>query len=418
VIYGTENGTDYWYDVDEVDEPDPVLWAHGKPTYLSVQGDDAFEKEEGDDLIPVYSTNLRDVLDSIPQVNVAALAGDEARHKQIMYHPQTQSRLVPTFLIGQTVPFTTTYQKPVFLVDPRQWLVLTALCPVDLTITDPQGRRAGYDPATGEVLEEIPDAVYASPGIEGQFIVVPRALAGDYQVNATGFDDGEYTLLLHRVDEGGAWLLAVFTGTITAGQTVSHTLSGFTPSIFADSFDRPDSSDLGPGWEEVAGEFDIVDGQLHATADGQNHLLLTTQTFTDTQFILESRFRGVLAGWPQAFDQACFLFGADASGQGGYRVVYAPLQGQVLLYRDDVLLDSASIVPQLGRWYQVQVERDGVGGGIAIYLDEGQGYPTQPLLEAVDATYPALGRLGAGGNAQGFDLYTDWVTAMPWEGAP
>ncbi len=44
-------------------------------------------------------------------------------------------------------------------------------------------------------------------------------------------------------------------------------LSGFIPSIFADSFNRPDSSDLGPAWEEVAGEFDIVDGQLHATAD-------------------------------------------------------------------------------------------------------------------------------------------------------
>ena len=184
------------------------------------------------------------------------------------------------------------------------------------------------------------------------------------------------------------------------------------------SFDRPDSSDLGPAWVEVAGEFDIVDGQLHATAGGQDHLLLTTQTFTDTQFILESRFRGVLAGWPQAFDQAYSLFGADASGQGGYRVVYAPLQGQVLLYRDDVLLDSASIIPQLGQWYQVQVKRDGNGGGIAVYLDEGQGYPAQPLLEAVDTTYPALGRLGAGGNAQGFDLYNDWITAMPWEGAP
>jgi len=71
VIYGTENDTDYWYSVNP---PDTVLWAHGKPTILDVNYDIDFERPEGDDLIPVYSTNLRDVLDSIPQANVEDLA--------------------------------------------------------------------------------------------------------------------------------------------------------------------------------------------------------------------------------------------------------------------------------------------------------------------------------------------------------
>ncbi|RMF27358.1 MAG: hypothetical protein D6759_17850, partial [Chloroflexi bacterium] len=251
VIYGVQNDTDHWY---EVTAPPPTGWAYGRPITLDVGQDRDFETNEGDDLIPVYSTNLKELLDSIPPENVKRLSDKPARHKQIMYHTDTQSRYVPTFLTGQAISFTTPYKRPPFLIHPGQWLVLTDLCPVNLTLTDPQGRRVGYDPATGGVLEEVPDALYTGPGVEGQFIIVPRAPAGDYQITATGFDTGEYTLLVYRVDERGAWSQAIFTGTIALSQTVTHTLEGYVPAIFADTFDRADSTDLGPGWEEVAGE--------------------------------------------------------------------------------------------------------------------------------------------------------------------
>ncbi len=286
VIYGTDWRTDHWY---EVTAPPPTGWAYGRPITLDVNYDDDFETEQGDDLIPVYSTNLKELLDSIPTENVKSLSRKAARHKQIMYHARTQSEFVPTFLTGQAIPFTTPYWQPPFLIHPGQWLVLTELCPVNLTLTDPQGRRVGYDPATGGVLAEVPDALYTGPGVEGQFIIVPRAPAGDYQITATGFDTGEYTLLVYR---------------------------------------------------------------------------------------------------------------------------------QVMLYRDDVLLDSASILPQLDQWYRVKVERDGESGEIAVYLDEGEGYPAWPLLEAVDTTYPALGRFGIGYQAAGFELYDDWVEVKPWEVGP
>ena len=190
---------------------------------------------------------------------------------------------------------------------------------------------------------------------------------------------------------------------------------GSSSGVFADDFDRPDSSDLGPLWEEVLGDFDIVSGQLHAAATGQDYLLLTAETYPANRYVGEARFRGVFTGWPAALDQAYLLFGTDDQGQGGYRIIYVPLQGQIQLYQDATLLDSVPITPQLNIWYQARILRDSTTGDIEVYLDQGQGYPDTPILQATDSTYPALGRVGAGGNAQGFDFYVDWVTVIPLE---
>jgi len=165
----------------------------------------------------------------------------------------------------------------------------------------------------------------------------------------------------------------------------------------------------------VLGDFDIVSGQLHAAATGQDYLLLTAETYPANRYVGEARFRGVFTGWPAALDQAYLLFGTDDQGQGGYRIIYVPLQGQIQLYQDATLLDSVPITPQLNIWYQARILRDSTTGDIEVYLDQGQGYPDTPILQATDSTYPALGRVGAGGNAQGFDFYVDWVTVIPLE---
>lgn len=46
---------------------------------------------------------------------------------------------------------------------PASRLSFLAAGPVDLLITDPEGRRVGVDPATGEVIQEIPDVFYYGP---------------------------------------------------------------------------------------------------------------------------------------------------------------------------------------------------------------------------------------------------------------
>ena len=72
--------------------------------------------------------------------------------------------------------------------------------------------------------------------------------------------------------------LAIFTGTVTAGQTVSHTLSSFTPALFADS------TDLGPDWVEEEGEWNIADEQLHCSVGQDGCRMATTESCDDTAF--------------------------------------------------------------------------------------------------------------------------------------
>ncbi len=187
-----------------------------------------FVTNEGDDLIPTYSMNLKLLLPDIPAGNVVTLTGDEARHKQIMYNPAYQGTHVPRILAGLApLPFTTPYAQPPFLINPAQWWSLAALCPVNLTITDPQGRRLGFDPATGGTFQEIPNAFYAAPNSpDGQFLVLSDPLPGTYQVTATGFDSDSFSLMLSQITRAGA-----FRRWTTGGNTVPGQSDTFTVQI-------------------------------------------------------------------------------------------------------------------------------------------------------------------------------------------
>lgn len=86
-----------------------------------------------------------------------------------------------------------------------------AVCPAEILVTDPQGRRTGVDPATRELLREIPGATYDEDGIsvparspcgvpdEEELEVTPKlviqsAPGGDYRVTVVGKAAGAYTL--------------------------------------------------------------------------------------------------------------------------------------------------------------------------------------------------------------------------------
>ncbi len=69
---------------------------------------------------------------------------------------------------------------------------------------------------------------------------------------------------------------------------------------------------------------------------------------------------------------------------------------------------SISLTPE-GQ-YGLRVVRDRGTGSIQIYLDQGGGYGTEPVLEANDTTYPTLGRLGWRARSKGSDFYVDWIT--------
>jgi subtilase family serine protease/PKD repeat protein len=229
VIYGEGAPiTDLKY---EVEPPRVKDWHYGQVTPATVM-----ETNLGDDLIPSVSARGDGVLD-LPAAQIARIDATPdggsidggARHVPIMYNRQTQSVWVPRFLTGMDFPVATEYKAPILQGD--NLLAVMAACPINLLVVDPQGRRLGYDPATGQVFHEIPNSVYTGPGVEPQMMLIGTAPAGDYRFTATGYGTGAYSFRADRLGPQGPVPLALFTGDTRAGQQDQHafTLAPNTP---------------------------------------------------------------------------------------------------------------------------------------------------------------------------------------------
>ena len=218
VIYGDgAPETDAWY---EVGRPGAKSWRYGAATAGTAR-----ETTAGDDLIPSFSTSL-DGLVSLPPGHEAKLdagpaAPNRARHKEIMFHPEVLGDKVPRFLTGAPFAMTTSYFPP--FVNVEKLLAVMAACPIDLLVTDKYERRLGFDPASGQVLREIPNAVYAGRG-EPQMILIANAEPGDYRITATGLATGAYSIRADQVGARGPVPLALFTGETTPSEQDQHTL--------------------------------------------------------------------------------------------------------------------------------------------------------------------------------------------------
>jgi hypothetical protein len=89
--------------------------------------------------------------------------------------------------------------------------------PAELLLTDPLGRQVGFDPVSGGVFDEIPDANYDSSGygvvLDDETIAEPDPLwkelyvhlptDGEYVVQVSGTGSGSYTLNLLGYDRAG-----------------------------------------------------------------------------------------------------------------------------------------------------------------------------------------------------------------------
>ena len=206
VIFGSGTPTHVEY---AVIKGGPPLWAHGEPVE-EVIGD-------GDGLVPAYSADLSVIMPEIPAENVIELSGPSARHKPIMYHPDVVGWYLPLFLTGTAGLPPTGHEGFLPDIEVSRMVVFAGQCPVNLTVTDPLGRRVGYDPETGGTFSEIPGVIYGGPNVEGQFIIIPEAVEGTYQFAGTAFADGAYVLSANRHTPDGLALLGIFGGTVNAG---------------------------------------------------------------------------------------------------------------------------------------------------------------------------------------------------------
>ena len=114
--------------------------------------------------------------------------------------------------------------------------------PLNILISDPLGRRAGYDAASNSILSEIPDAYYSGPETEPQFVDIEDPIPGQYTLTAVGFGNGPYTLTIDDEDEDGTSIQTQeISGNIVAGQVVKMTqLASATVAISTDPVEAKD----------------------------------------------------------------------------------------------------------------------------------------------------------------------------------
>ncbi len=117
-----------------------------------------------------------------------------------------------------------------------RWVEIQLGSPAELLITDGQGRRTGYDPETGEILNEIPGSTYAqAAGVVtrdqvGADVHLPKVLAitapedDVFTLEVIGTGVGGYTL---SVDTGGGYgdsEITAIEDTTTPGQVDAYVI--------------------------------------------------------------------------------------------------------------------------------------------------------------------------------------------------
>ena len=116
-------------------------------------------------------------------------------------------------------------QSRVSSVDRSLWRwTLWILSPAHLMITDSQGRRSGFDTATGTVVNEIPGVIYSGPDAAVETISVTdlTSLGVDWQLVVAGFGTGSYHIEAGSVDNESP------PGQILAGITEPGKVENFT----------------------------------------------------------------------------------------------------------------------------------------------------------------------------------------------
>lgn len=96
--------------------------------------------------------------------------------------------------------------------DDSSFFEVSAHSPVHIILTDPDGRKLGFDPRTNTTWDEIPNAGYFTETIttvdgsslpEAKVLLVSRPEIGEYDLDVIGFDEGSYVIQVSGIDKIG-----------------------------------------------------------------------------------------------------------------------------------------------------------------------------------------------------------------------
>ncbi len=247
IIYSNRpNSTEAIYQVTEKDPGSP-LWANGKlvpPVLLS----------NGDNTVTIYSNPAESLLQGANEFHIEQSGQLPVIHTNLAVYPQVQQK-IGDYLIGQIPPFVSAFGEwnnrvqcgnpnpcgtqnvqeiKLQLTQTSQLGRLTIIAsgvdtypssPVDLLLTDDSGRRLGYDPATGQILSEIPGGLYGHAPEFPVELYIYQPTPGVYTLTIIGRSMGEYAILAGLTDDTGYATLFTTKGIIENGQTVDTTLT-------------------------------------------------------------------------------------------------------------------------------------------------------------------------------------------------
>lgn len=199
--------------------------------------------------------------------------------------------------------------------------------PGELLLTDPQGRRVGLDPVTGESTQEIPNASYyreyiedidGQGGPESKQLEVMTPPSGDYKIVVSGVEDSLYNIGIFCFDSNkGSIPSRSDFGRIPILPTATH--------AYTLSFDKTSAAQcFVAGGFEGGGESSDIDRLLsyvNITADKTD---LPTGTSNTNLFVIYGK-----TVVPESFEAS--LNGGDVSNlfkpaAGGHEIVSIPLK--------------------------------------------------------------------------------------------
>jgi hypothetical protein len=271
----------------DLENPFLPLWRNGRvidPRSLTGPSDGS---------VPFYSARAADLWSGSQERNLF-VAGDnrEERHANLPVYPESQ-QIIAEILTGFTSPFTTSLNAMNNYVqtgDVKAFFI-TGMSPIELSITDPSGRQLGYDPATGQIVNEIPLGFYNHPANETADLMIFDPLPGEYSFTILGTGAGNYTILAQFVDSAAAAPIYYETGNAQPG--ITRTISLTVPNQSSEVAYPPDVA-AGPDTEARVGETVIFTGTINDINPGDTFSItwdfddggLSTNTLNPTHTFL------------------------------------------------------------------------------------------------------------------------------------
>lgn len=212
-----------------------------------------------------------------------------------------------------------------------------------------------------------------------------------------------------------AWAAACFLLLLTASTSQAQV-------IFSDDFER---TSFGPDWTTDAyAQWSIQNGKAYNTVEGPGGKLATTQSFSETNYVIETIAYPFEYGyWREYY----LTFGEQSTPDSTYAIRYDRAYGgylQIVKSTDNIYFPEVLATLQIGLNdvdpLKLRVEHTD-DGTIKLFIAEvGTAYADTALLQATDNTYPDLGKLGwtIATQTAAQDFFVESITASVLSTSP